>query len=245
MLIAMLVLFGTLVGIMLIIFLTSRIWAAQTAVPVELEEIGTTDDGALGGSMELDSPETEEPLEDIEPAETLAAVADAVASKLSMLDRARRGSGTGSGGGAGRRGKPLRWEVRYPEGGDANSYARVLDFFNIEIGVVQPGGQVAYAKGFSGGKPATRTGASDAEKRVYLFERGNLRAADELLLSRAGINAQGKIILKFITPELQAHLRELERTKAGSQADRIYKTIFGITSDGSEYKFYVLDQRYK
>ena len=246
MLIAMLALFGTLVGIMLIIWLTSRVFASQTAVPVELEEIGTTEEGSLGGSMELDSPDMEEPLEDVEPAETLAAVADAVASKLSMLDRARRGSGSGSGGGGGRRGKPRRWEVRFPEGLTTKAYGRMLDSFGIEMGVIEPGGNVAYAKNFGGPNPTIRTGPREAEKRYYLtWRRGNLRAADEELLMRAGISAKGKIILKFLPRELELHLIQLKNTKAGARKNKIYKTVFGVTSDGSKYKFYVLSQQYK
>ena len=245
MLIAMLVLFGMLAGIMVTVFLTSRLWVQNVAVPVEEQAISDSD-SPYEGSADLDIP-AEDPLDKVEPAETLAAVADAIANKLSMLDRKGKGHGTGDGRGGGGKGKPRRWEIRYPEGMTTKTYGRLLDYFQIELGVVEPGGKVSYAKNFSGGNPTKRTAASDgSEKRYYFWERSkNLRPAKEELLARAGVNAQNKIILEFITKKLENHLIQLKDTKAGTRKDKIYKTVFGVTSDGNGWKFYVLSQRYK
>ena len=245
MLIAMLVLFGSLAGIMVVVWLTSRIFVVPIAVEVKDQPIANSDN-ALPGSADLDTP-AEDPLDKTEPAETLAAVADAVANKLSMLDRKSKGNGKGDGRGGGGGGKARRWEIRYPEGMTTKTYGKLLDHFKIELGVVQPGGKVAYAKNFSGGNPTARTAASDGtEGRYYFWERSkNLRPAKEALLAQAGIGAKGKIILEFISKDLEGQLIQLMNTKAGTRKDKIYKTIFGVIPDGNGYKFYVLDQRYK
>jgi len=245
MLLALLILIGAVVAILLIVWLTNRIFASQAAIPVVMEEIGTGD-GAVGGSMELDTPEMDETdFEELEPQETLATVADAVASKAAMLHGGSGGKGTGSGR-AGKKGKPRRWEVRFTKGNTVKGYAQQLDFFGIELGVLLPGGKIAYASNLAKSKPDRREGPAEAENRYYLtWRQGDLVEADRTLLSRAGIEVGNRIILKFLPPKLEAHLVSLERSHAGRDAGSIFKTRFGIRPDGGGFAFYVMDQTYK
>ena len=253
MLIAVLVLVGSAVGILLVVWLSLQALGSHTAVPVQFEEIGTGE-GSLGDSEEFDTPASEETeFEEPEVEQTLAAVADAVALQAATLDdpaltdqlsstSGRGGSGRTPGRG-GRPGRAVNWEIVFPEGATLESYARQLDFFGIELGVLLPGDQVAYAYHLAQEKPDSRTGPRAAEKRFYLtWRRGDLEKADRELLTRAGIASEGKTVLKFLPTQTEQALAALERTKAGAELKNVRKTRFGVRSSGSGYAFYVIDQ---
>jgi hypothetical protein len=265
MLLSLLVLIGAAVLTMFILWLTSRIFASQAAVPVQLEEVGTGDTG-LSGGMELDAPMAEElgmetDLEAPNLEQTLAAVADAVANQVALLDdpalteemlSGKGGStgdsrGLGRGSGSGGTGKRRHWEVRFPPGNTIETYGRQLDYFKIELGVLMPSNRVVYASNFSARTPTRREGPADQEKRYYLSWRkeGGLEQADRALLSKANIDPGGGLILKFITEDLERRLIQLERNRAGDRADSVRTTYFGIRPKGGGYEFYVIDQTYR
>lgn len=261
-LISLLVLIGTSVAILFILWLTSRVFASREPVAVQLEEIGTGDTGLTGG-MELDAPMAEElgvetDLETPSLEQTLAAVADAVATQVALLDdpalteeaisgkggSTGDGRGLGHGSGPGGTGKRRRWEVRFPPGNTIETYGRQLDFFRIEMGVLMPDNKVIYASEFSS-TPTRREGPADQEKRYYLtWEKGGLEQADRELLRKASVEP-GRWILKFIPPELERQLIQLEQDKAGNRASSIRTTYFGIRPKGRGYEFYVMDQTYR
>jgi hypothetical protein len=258
MLLALLILLGVAVLVLLVIWLTSRIFLRQTAVAVELMELGTGE-GPLGGGSELAEPVEEQIEPDQPPVEqTLTTIAEAVALKTAQLDdpvwsgRAGPGKGPGSGGGSGGgtgsgSGVARRWEVRFIKGNTLETYARQLDFFGIELGVLMPGNRVIYVFNLSKRKPDTRTAAADQEKRFYLTWRsGELEEADRELLARAGVQSAGRIILKFLTPQLEAHLAGLEKARAGRYAEKVRRTRFEVRDDGAgRYSFIVVDQSFK
>jgi hypothetical protein len=257
MLLALVILLGVVVFVLLVIWLTNRIFLRQAAVAVELVELGSGD-GPLGGGMELAEPITEEKVQP-EPTveQRLAAVADAVASKTVQLDDPALGGrvGPGKGGGPGGSGSGTssgsgvsrHWEVRFLEGNTLDSYARQLDFFGIELGVLLPGNQVAYAFNLAKRKPDTRSAAADQEKRYYLTWRsGELQEADRELLARAGIPSSGRIILKFLPPKLEAQLAGMEKAHAGRHANTLRGTRFEVLPDGAGgFRFAVVDQSFQ
>lgn len=253
---ALVILLGVVVLTLLIIWLTNQIFLKQAAVPVEMMELGEGD-GPLGGDMKLEGPADEE-VELDEPvlAETLAAIADAVAVNTAMLDDPslgkKRGAGRGGGGrGLGRgsgsgSGMARRWEVHFIEGNTLETYAKQLDSLGIELGVLLPDNQVLYVSKLSRASPQKRVGPASEEKRYYLTWRsGELQQADHELLSRAGVRSKGRIIVKFLPPHVEAQLAQLEKTHAGPDADKVRKTRFGIRKDGSGYSFFVIDQSYR
>lgn len=258
--IALLILVGLLVGIMFLLWLTSRIFASQAAVPVTLEPVG--EGGGFGDETELD-PNVEKIGQEIEFEEpefqdTLATIADAVADNAALLEDPTfsHQTGTSKGGpvgdgrapgfGPGRPGKPRHWEVIFLEGNTTGTYARQLDYFKIELGVLMPGNRVEYVKNLSNPRPERDSGAADAENRYYLtWQKGGLREADLELLTKAGVDPEGRPILKFIPPELESHLLQLERERAGKYADKVRATYFAIRGQGGGYEFFVRDQTYK
>jgi len=268
MLLALLVLIGASVLTMLILWLTSQIFASQAAVPVVLEDIGTGDTGLSGGTQ-LDAPMAEElgqetDLEQPALEQTLAAVADAVASQVALLDdpalteemvSGRGGStgdgrGVGFGSGPGGTGRNRGWKVRFPPGNTIETYAQQLDYFGIEMGVLVPddrvGAKVVYAAHFTKQVPDKHERPTTEEKRCYLtWTTGELQQADAELLERAGISARGTLILKFLPNELVKELIRLEQARAGDEAENVRTTTFGVRPKGGGYEFYVMDQTYK
>ena len=90
MLIALLILVGTVVSLMLIVWLTTQIFLSQAVVEVELMDIGEGE-GLLAGGMELEGPIEEEigmetDLDEPAVQDTLAAIADAVGAQAALLD---------------------------------------------------------------------------------------------------------------------------------------------------------------
>lgn len=260
-LLSLLLLIGLAVLVLLIVWLTSRIFVGQTAVPVEMADFAG-DDGPVGGGQTPDSPNPEEirELEIEEPilTETLSEVASIVKTIPQLDDPliAKRststggfgtgeGRGRGSGKGDGSGGAQRRWEMHFPKGATLEQYARQLDFFRIELGVILPDGRVAYAYNLSKRKPDVRYGGAEKENRYYLTWRsGNLQEADRELLARAGLNANERIILKFLPPEVEAQLAALEKAHAGGNAKSVRKTRFGIQPSGNGYAFFVMEQTY-
>ena len=248
MLISLLIILGLLVSIMFMIWLTTQIFTTQVAVPLDMVEIGDQEDDPIGPGDDIEPPppmETdliEEPLDEI-----IDAVEDAMATKAAMLERGVSGEGTGKGGGGtgrGRKGKPRRWELRFKEGNTLDAYARQLDYFKIELGVLIPGNKVLYISNLSQSRPKTRKGPRNKEKRYrFTWTQGSLEEADRLLLGRANIDVGRGLIYKFLQPELTQKLLRLEKESAGDK--KVKTTIFGIKPDGSGHQFYVIRQTYR
>lgn len=258
--VSLLVLVGTCVFVLFVLWISGRIFATQVAVPVLMQDIGTGE-GGLAGGMEIDQPPAEElglasDIEEPLVEKMLTFVADAVAERLADLEDPLRGetevagrggatgpgdaTGRGPGGGGGRR---RHWEVRFPEGNTLETYARALDFFRIELGVLLPDNRVLYVYNLSKPKPDTRVGPADQEKRYYLtWRRGTLMEADRELLRRAGVDPGDRLILKFLPPEVEAQLVELEKAAAGPRYDRIRTTYFAVVPQGNGFRFAVVDQ---
>lgn len=146
-----------------------------------------------------------------------------------------------------------RWELKFTAR-DLNGYAKILDNFGIELGAVGGGEPlVEYAANFSA-TPKTRKGPGGQEKRLYFMYRneGALLQYDRQLLKKGGIKTDGRTILKFITPELQAQLQRLEleyaRKTRGAKitVKEIAKTIFECqVVNNKGFQWVVVDQRYR
>jgi len=258
MLLALLILLGLCVVGLFVIWLTGRGQSAQTAVPVVLQPIG---EGGMpsGSDLEIntENPGQQEDLEQPLLRDALASVSDIVATRLADLDNplisdpdsveasGSKGApvrGQGTGGNGIRR----RWEIFFDKGNTIETYARQLDFFGIELGILLPGNQVQYVSGFTQPRPQVRIGPADAEKRFYLtWQRGDLQQADRELLARAGVDPGNRLILKFLPPEVEAKLAALERAYASGRADQISSTRFGIRREGNGFAFYVISQQYR
>jgi hypothetical protein len=154
--------------------------------------------------------------------------------------------GTGLDKRPGKPGKPRNWEIVFPKG-TVEQYAKQLDFFKIELGVIKKN-TIVYASNLHKARPNTRVEKNPAEneKRFWLrWVQGDLRRADDELLERAGIEPPYSFILKFLPPEVEAELARLERLKADGDVNRVKKTRFGVRQDGDKCELYVIEQLYK
>jgi hypothetical protein len=274
MLLALLMTVGVVAAVLFILWLGKTVLRPQEAVPTEIIEVSEDGegggDGRAAGGSQLDTP-SDEPFvgkdkETTDLQQDLTVLSAAVTSKAAELDDpelvtpTRHGSfgsgggiyggfgeGRGLGHGPGKPGWPRHWEVLFSRA-TLDAYARQLDFFGIELGIVLPGNKIIYAFHLAKPKPDTRTVGNPAlnEKRYYLSWRtGEMQQADRDLLAKAGIDAGDQLILKFLPQQVELNLMALEKAQNNLTPKDIKKTRFGVQTDGAGFKFIVLEQSIK
>ena len=232
---------------------------------------------SMGSGNDLEPPGAADAPDLLEPQlrDTLSAVASVVSTKSALMaddtieaviepgpgkgtgDSRRPGFGGGSGGGSGGGigsgfgkgrggpGEPQR-EIRF-EPADLGEYARWLDFFKIELGVLGKDNKVYYAYNLSHEKPDVRTGDPIDEQRLYMNSAyGEFAPLDRQLVEKAGIVDKGAIVLQFYPAETQAILYSLEQKHAGDRKpEAIRRTVFRVTATGKDFTFSVEEQLYR
>jgi len=272
-LVSLLMLIGALVVFLFIAWLSTRVYKVEKAVPVTMEEItgGGYENGVGTDGMQIDSPTEsaiagDSDMAETKPADSLTALVDsAVVPTIELdqldekLDRQERwaghgksegignvgpakGSGGGYGGGANR---AQRWEIRMPEGNSVETYAKQLDTFQIELGILAENSEITYLSNLSAKVPTKRNGPRIAEKRRQLiWSRGDLKQADVELFKRAGIDVGNKTIIKFVPIATDSKLAKLEVDFKNKAVKDIRRTRFGIKPLAGSFEFYVIDQTY-
>jgi hypothetical protein len=134
-----------------------------------------------------------------------------------------------------------RWQIRF-SAADVNAYAAMLDYFQVELGVIGGGHpKVDYARNLSNSRPTTRQGAPAAERRLrFVFQMGELRDADRALAERAGLSTEGRVVCQFYPAAVQSELVRLERQALGTRAlASVRRTVFGVRQTSDGYQFFV------
>ena len=255
--ITLLILVGATALILFGIWLTSSLFERHSPpVAVQLYDEGTGVDDNTEFDPDVLNPgenvDTDEMtlLDALQIVDTLAAnpsmfTDPAALDENILLPGGTQGDGRTKGDGDGR-GK-RHWEFVFQSGITATEYARQLDFFGIELAVLQPGGKVAYVSNLTARTPSVRYGASDMEKRYYLtWLKGDLQTVEREILTKARVEHDEKLILKFLPPQLETQLAEMEAVKAETQRDLVRATHFGIRLKNrtrtDEYEFFVMNQ---
>ncbi len=269
-LMSLLLVVGMLVALLFAIWLTQTFTWQAGDIRIEEERVAGRGDHAEGFERDIEPPGAEE-IEDLtEPtlAESLEAVTEAVttvAASLDSIDTDSTATSAGTGRGDSRPPGPLgegddiiprfeRWELKFQAAG-LKPYASQLDFFRIELGSIGGGiATVDYASNLAT-SPKSRSGTSEQENklaRLYFLWRqdGPLKQYDVQLLGQAGVQTQGRQILKFIPKDLEEQLAQTEmlfaRTKGHNSVKEIAKTIFeSRATSGGGYEFVVIEQRYR
>ncbi len=256
---------GSLVFVLFVIWFTSTYKWETGGIQVEEERVAGRGDHAEGFARDIEPPGAEEAdfLNEPTLAESLEAVTDAVTSVAATMDNVdtdANASAVGSGRGDSRPPGPLgegedivsrfeRWELKFLAK-DVKTYASQLDFYKIELGCIGKSKLVDYAFGFSG-SPQRRSGKGSEEKRLYFMWRqeGPLVAFDRQLLGQAGVQTQGRQMLKFIPKELEDRIYQTEMkyaiSKGHGKVREIAKTVFESQPASSGYDFVVIEQRYR
>jgi hypothetical protein len=266
-LVAVLVVLGFVTLMMFVVWLSSRLFWLQPPVALKvLEDVGGggSGDNLAGSERDLEEPSPEELMEVSEPPieQTIQSINSIVSTEVQALESLEGATSYGKGEGAGQgdgRGKgpggpgtsdgiPAweRWEVRM-SAERLDEYARQLDFFQVELGVAGGGNpNVEYISNLSAAKPRVRTGAPKDEKRLrFLHRSGELRAADQALAAKAGVNTAGRIVFQFYSPQTYQRLLTLENQKMGNRRIRdVKRTVFGVRAASGRYEFFVIDQQY-
>ena len=256
---------GALVFVLFVIWFTSTYKWETGGIQVEEERVAGRGDHAEGFARDIEPPGAEEAdfLNEPTLAESLEAVTDAVTSVAATMDNVdtdANASAVGSGRGDSRPPGPLgegedivsrfeRWELKFLAK-DVKTYASQLDHYKIELGCIGKSRLVDYAFGF-GGAPQKRSGKGSDEKRLYFMWRqeGPLVAFDRQLLGQAGVQTQGRQLLKFIPKDLEDRLYQTEMkyaiSKGHSKVREIAKTVFESQPVSSGFDFVVIEQRYR
>ncbi|MFZ1935534.1 MAG: hypothetical protein WCB27_11410 [Thermoguttaceae bacterium] len=270
-LLALLLTSGVVATVLFVLWLGKTVGVNTVAVPCEITEVSEDGegggDGRPAGGSQLDTP-SDEPVvgndkESVDLQQDLQVLDTTVASQAVELDDpelvvpTRKGSfgsgggiyggfgdGRGMGHGRGKPGWPRHWEVMFSRA-TLEAYAKQLDFFKIELAVLQPGNKIIYAFNLAKPRPDTRIVTNPAlnERRYYLTWRtGEMQQADRDLLAKAGIDPEGRLILKFLPKEVELDLMAKERAFNNLTPKDIKKTRFGVQPEGDGFKFYVMEQ---
>lgn len=178
------------------------------------------------------------------------------ASAASYIGMTGTSSGTGTGGGRpplgfgpGRGGgvpRELRWFIKFANEASIEEYAKQLDYFRVELGVLSPDGRLVYVSRLSQASPTKREvpTAKDEQRLYFTWQGGERQAADIKLLAKAGVQVGQGRILHFYTPETENRLAVVERNFANRKAKEIRRTYFAVVKQGQGYTFEVTRQTY-
>ncbi len=209
---------------------------------------------------EEDATEFEAPMVEARPAAMLDSVVDAgenmaevdmstvtrsggkVASGKRRSKVGDGGPGFGFGPGDGGVRREDRWSILWKTGSTADEYARQLDYFKVELAVIEDN-HLVYVSNFSAARPTRRIGSGSDDKRLYFLWRGQGRKESDLsLLAKAGLDVGDKVIFQFYSDAVEQALSQLEVKYKGRQPGEIRNTRFDVVGDGGSYKFEVLSQ---
>lgn len=141
-----------------------------------------------------------------------------------------------------------RWRVHLTAA-SPGEYAEMLDYFGIEIGVVhQYSNLLECVSGLTKDPPLRREKLRKDENRLFFMSRPNrLRAWDEAMGRRAGIDLTNTLTGHFFPEALRHALLEKERTavvSAGRELGEVRETHFGVRRAGEGFEHYVVEVIY-
>lgn len=262
-LISSIIVVGTLVAIMFLIWLTMISGGPENKVAVVIDQSfgmekpeGFADDIHEPGVEEF--PEVETP----QLADALEAMSDAISSVKASLeardgDAAEMGRGKGFGareGGPGTgnfKGVPeyKRWKIEY-RSANIDEYARQLSFFNIDLGVISNTNNRVYRLKKPGELDQVVESSRENENKELFFvhEKQRLRRWDESLVKKQSINLRDAFTVQFYPPAVRQILRQLEAEKLaedGKQLTDVRRTRYKIAVLDNGFEFRITAVEYQ
>ena len=263
-LISALIVFGTVVSILFMIWLTMMMkgdgqqptsFVVDPSFGNEKPE-GFADDIFEPGVEEF--PEVETP----QLADALEALTDAVSSVRANIEardgdavEMGRGRGFGSregGPGSGNfRGVPehKRWKIEY-DTPNINEYARQLSYFNIDIGVISNTNNDVVRIKDAGNSPQASTSNRETENKSLFFihQKQRLRRWDESLARKSGVDMRDKFTVQFYPEPVRQQLRQIEGQylqQEGRQLSEVRRTMFKVVEAGDGFQFQITSVDYQ
>lgn len=153
------------------------------------------------------------------------------------------GMGGGTTGGVPRE---MRWYVKFSDTASVDEYARQLDFFKIELGVLSADGVLTYVSNLSAGQPQRRqVNSGKDEKRLFFrWQGGERKGADETLLAKAGVTVGNGTIFHFYSRETENILATLEAQYTRRPLKEVRRTYFNVVRRDKNYEFVVTRQTF-
>ncbi len=266
MLLAILIFVSMCTAMLVMIWWDRRVYIPVKAMEILVENAAGRGDNAAGFERDFEPPGAEEVEELTEPTmqDTITAVTDAVSSVAASFDSVNsnasantQGTGKGDSRPPGPEGEGddivprfERWQLNF-SAKNLDGYAEQLDYYKIELGAL--GGSIQgvdYASSVSR-TPKIRRAPSEGEKRLYFMwtSESPLKRFDQQLLQKAGIPTPGRQIVKFLEPDLENLLANIEldyaKERGHTTVKEIAKTVFESQSVTGGYAFVVIDQRYR
>ena len=263
-LISCIMLFGFLTTVLFLLWLTTLTGGYKPEPVIVVDILGDDGDekpeGVADDVLEPgveDFPEVETP----QLAAALEAVTDAVSSVRASLEKRSgeasqmgkgRGSGSRDGGpGGGNGGIPdyKRWNINY-ESEDIDTYAKQLDFFKIDIGVVSTNTDAIQrvTNLASSPKLVPSSRAKEAKTLRFAHIKQRMRQWDQELARRAGASLENTALVQFYPPETRQMIRQREAAAlkdAGRDIKQVLKTNFKVINKGGQFVFDVVEISYK
>lgn len=262
MVIALLILLGTAVAGLSVIFFANKF--TSTIVPIAFVPVEASSPSANQGlAEEPEPPGAEEAPELVEPQlqDTLDALSMATLDEALLADEAidaaedaskgeglgdSRQAGPGSDGVVERVPRWERWKIRF-EPKSAGDFAKWLDQNKIRIGVLGRDNKVHVAWDFTQATPQT----ASAEPVEYggwgqtAPADGPMPALAANLARKAGVFGRGTIILLFYPKAVEDLLWTLEQEKnALKDPNKVRETVFTVIPQSDGYRFEVVNQKY-
>jgi hypothetical protein len=261
-LLALLLLVGFSVLGLVVVFFTSRTFPTIEPVPVVPVEASSAT-ANQGLATEPDQPGEDEAPDLTEPQlqNTLEAIASASAIRQAVLsdeafeggEEVGKGKGEGDARMAGEGTEGVvervprweRWKIRF-EPRSTKEFARWLDYYKIEIGVLGRDNMVHYAFNLSNEIPSNRAEPPTKETRGYTSAAdGPMPKLTMQLARKANIASQGEIVLLFYPFEVESILWNMEKLHAEDRdANSIRETVFTVVGGRKGFTFEIVDQKY-
>lgn len=262
---AMILLVGFFVATLFLIWLTSIIrFDSNVATPFEAADIGDNgndkpegfEDDALDPGVEdfaeVDTPQLAEALEAVSNAvSTIRANSEHVSGDAAVMGKGG-GYGSRQGGPSGTSdGVPAheRWKIVY-EVDSQQVYKEQLDFFNIQIGVIEPVGDRVFrvSNVSKGGKAVQR--AREQERKSLHFAHSKLRMKrwDEEFCRAAGVTTAGNLLVQFFdgnTKNLIAKAEDDYLKSVGRELKDVRRTNIKVVPKGSGFEFLIENCQYR
>ncbi len=161
--------------------------------------------------------------------------------KVTGTGRRPLGRGNGKGGFP----REDRWYVRFGSLSGVDEYAKQLDYFGIELGVVLDG-KLIYISKLATARPVSRTvaGGKDEGRLYFTWQGGNRKQADVQLFRKAGIDVGNAPLLHFYPKPTEDALAQLEFKYRNRRAAEIRRTFFEVIPSKAGYDFEVVRQTY-
>jgi len=263
-LIASILLVGFLVAALFLIWLTTAFDYTSQKKAITMDRAdesgnekpaGEADDVFEPGVEEF--PEVETP----QLANALEAVSSAVSTVRASLEErsgmeAEMGAGSGFGsreGGPGTGGDSVpeykRWIIQY-ESDSLDTYAKQLDFFNIDIGVLHKTNKKIWRVNNLSTKPTVTESSQQAEAKTlrFMHKKQKMLRWDQTLASRAGAPIENTITCQFYPEATRQIIRNIEGAAlrdAGRVVKDVRNTILKLENGPGGFTFTVIDLLYR